>query len=105
PAGADDVDRGVDVAGAERDVLDALTFIFAQELLDLALVVLALIERDPDLAAGAGHCLGEKTRLLALDVEVADLAEIEELLVEVRPDAHPAAVHVVGEVVDVCELR
>src|SRR5690348_10258904 len=48
-ASAEDVDRLVDVRSAERDVLDALAFIFAQELLDLALVVLAFIERDADL--------------------------------------------------------
>src|SRR4051812_4232427 len=47
-ARSDDVDRLIDVAGPKRDVLDALAFIFAQKLLDLALVVLALVERDPD---------------------------------------------------------
>ena len=86
-------------------MLDALALIFAEELLDLALVVLALVERDADLAAGAGHRLGEEAGLLALDVEVADLAEVEEPLVEVRPDRHPAAVDVVGQVVEVGELR
>src|SRR5512146_3073011 len=78
---ADDVDRLVDVRRAERDVLDALAFVLAQELLDLALVVLALVERDADLAARAGHRLGEEAGLFALNVEVADLAEVEELLV------------------------
>jgi hypothetical protein len=68
----------VDVGRAERDVLDALALVLAQELLDLALVVLALVQRDADLAAGAGHRLGEQAGLLALDVEVADLAEVEE---------------------------
>ena len=53
PRRAQDVDRCVDVGRAERDVLDALAFIFAQELLDLALVVLALVQRDADLAARA----------------------------------------------------
>src|SRR5689334_12765223 len=74
PARADDVHRFVDVGGAKRDVLDALAFVLAQELLDLALVVLALIERDADLAAGTGHRLGKESGLLPLDVEVADLA-------------------------------
>src|SRR6185312_4560930 len=101
----EDIDRSVDVAGAERDVLDSLAFVFAQELLDLALVVLALVERNPDLAAGRGHRLGEETRLLPLDVEVTDLAEVEEPLVEVGPDAHAAAVHVVRQMVDVGQLR
>src|SRR5689334_22456065 len=35
----DDVHRFVNIRSAERDVLDALTLILAQELLDLALVV------------------------------------------------------------------
>src|SRR5215213_2854790 len=89
-AGPDDVDCGVDIAGAERDVLDALAFVFAQELLDLALVVLALVQGNADLPAGRGHRLGEEASLLALDVEVADLTEVEELLIKVGPDAHPA---------------
>src|SRR6476469_700868 len=87
----DDVDGGVDIRRPERDVLDAFALIFAQELLDLALVVLALVQRDADLAAGRSHGLGEKARLLAFDVEVTDLSEVEEALVEVRPDAHPPA--------------
>ena len=62
-------------------------------------------ERDADLAARAGHRLGEQAGTLALDVEVADLAEVEEPLVEIGPDRHPAAIHVVGQVVDVGELR
>src|SRR4051794_19950104 len=61
-ARADDVDRLVDVRRAKRDVLDALALIFAQELLDLALVVLALVKRNADLSAGAGHRLGEQAR-------------------------------------------
>src|SRR5690348_6501958 len=99
-AAADDVHALVDVRGAERDVLDALALIFAEELLDLALVVLALVERDADLAARAGHGLREEAGDLPFDVEVANLAEVEELFVELGPDAHPAAVHVVREVVD-----
>src|SRR5437868_4322418 len=98
---AQHVDRLVDVAGAKRDVLDALALIFTQELLDLALVVLALVQGDADLAARAGHRLGNEAGELALDVEVADFAETEELLIEFRPHDHAAAVHVVGEMVDV----
>src|SRR5215217_135894 len=84
---ANDVHGFVDVAGAERDVLDALALILAQELLDLALVVLALVERDANLAVGRGHGLGEEAGDLPLDVEVADLAEIEEPFVEFGPMA------------------
>ena len=66
-------------------MLDALALIFAQELLDLALVVLAFVQRDADLAARRRHRLGEEAGDLPLDVEVADLAEVEEPLVEVGP--------------------
>ena len=44
-----------------------------QELLDLAVLVLALVERDADLVVGRGHRPGEQAGLLALDVEIADL--------------------------------
>src|SRR3546814_15788966 len=37
--GAKLVDGGEDIVGGERDMLDALAFIFAQELLDLAMLV------------------------------------------------------------------
>src|SRR5471030_2002853 len=71
--------------------------------LDLRLVVGALIDRDADLAARAGHRLGLEAGQLAFDVEVADLAEIEETLVERRPFVHAAAMHVVRQVIDVSE--
>src|ERR1700733_5216172 len=54
------IDRVVDVAGAEGDVLDALAFVVVQELLDLRLVVLAFIERNADLAVRTGHGLGDQ---------------------------------------------
>ena len=81
-------------------MLDALAAVLGQVLLDLALVVLALVDRDADLAARRGHRLREQPGLLALDVEVADLAEAEQPLVEPRPDAHVAALDVVGQVID-----
>src|SRR4051812_23178416 len=81
-AAFDDIDRGVDVRSAKRDVLDALTLIFAQELLDLTLIVLALVKGDADLAARARHGLRKETGLLPLNVKVADLAEVEEPLVK-----------------------
>ena len=91
----------VDVAGAQRDVLDALAVVRVQVLLDLPLPLRALlVDRDADLAAGAGHRLRFHAGRLALDVEVADLAEVEQALVEVRPLLHAPAMHVVGEVVD-----
>ena len=82
-------------------MLDALATIVVQELLDLRFVVLALVERDADLAVRAGHGLGEQARGLALDVEIADLAEVEHALVEIGPGLHVAAMDVVGQMVDV----
>src|SRR3546814_7795267 len=92
--------RSVDVAGAERDVLDALALVLLEVFGDLRLVVGALVDRNADLAAGACHRLRLQPGQLALDVEVADLAEIEEALVEGRPLLHAPAVDVVGQVVD-----
>ena len=83
-------------------MLDAFAVIAVQVLLDLPRLLIAfLVDRDADLAAGAGHGLALDARGLAFDVEVADFAEVEQPLVELRPLAHAAAVHVVGEVVDV----
>src|SRR5436190_13855762 len=98
--GAEHVHRLEDVVGGEGEVLDSLAFIFLQIFGDLAVSVLARVERDSDLVVRCGHRSGEEARLLALDVEIADLAEIEDLLVERRPVVHPAAIDVVGEVVE-----
>jgi hypothetical protein len=90
----------IDVAGAERDVLDAFAVIGDQVFLDLTLVVRALVDRNPYLSTRAGHRLAFEPRQLPLDVEIADLAEIEQPFVEARPFVHPAAMHVVRQMVD-----
>src|SRR6218665_287649 len=79
-AGLHALDRRVDVVAAQGHVLDALAVVQVQVLGDLALVVAALVDRDADLAAGAGHGLALQAGQLALDVEVAHLAEVEEAL-------------------------
>src|SRR6267154_5923134 len=101
--GPERLDRLVDVVGAERDVLDALAVIGREVFLDLRLVVGALVDRDADLAARAGHRLALEPGELALDIEVADFAEIEQPLVEVSPFGHAPAMDVVRQVVDVGE--
>src|SRR2546426_1125379 len=93
----------VGVRGVQGDVLDALAVILLEILLDLRAVVRGLVDRDADLAAGAGHRLGPEARELALDVEVADLAEIEQPLVELGPFLHTAPMDVVREVIDVAQ--
>src|SRR5213082_529540 len=100
PVPAQHVHRAVDVLGREGDVLDAFAVILAQVLLDLALVVLRLVDRDADLAARTGHGARQQPGALALDVEVADLAEAEQLLVEAGPDIHAPAADVVRQMVD-----
>src|SRR3546814_8481182 len=52
PAGLQRFHRSVDVAGAERDVLDALALVLLEVFGDLRLVVGALVDRNADLAAG-----------------------------------------------------
>src|ERR1700730_10742128 len=93
-------DRVVDVACGERDVLDALAAIQVQVFGDLAVVIRALVDRNPDLAARTAHRLALQAGLLTLDIEVAHFAEIEQALVELGPLFHPAAVPVVGQMVD-----
>ena len=96
------VHRVVEVSGAHGDVLDAFALVAVQVLLDLAGLLVALfVDRDADLAAGAGHGLALDAGGLALDVEVAHLAEVEQALVEARPFLHASPVHVVRQVVDV----
>ncbi len=99
------LDRGVEVGRAERDVLDALAAVLLEVLLDLALLAGVLVDRDADLAVGAGHRARVQPGMLAGDVEVADLPEVEHPLVEAGPLVEPAAMHVVGQVVDVAEAR
>ena len=86
-------------------MLDAFALIFAKEFLDLAVVVLALVERDADLVVGRSSPSRTGRSDLPLDVEIADLAEVEEPLVEVGPMVHPPAVHIVGEVIEIGEVR
>ena len=77
--------------------------ILADEFLDLAVVVLALVERDADRLVGRDHRLAEQAGRLALDVEILLLLEAEERLVEVAPHPHLAAADIVGEVVEQVE--
>src|SRR5882762_3529189 len=100
PVPSQHVHRAVDVPGGEGNVLDAFAVILAQVFLDLALVVLRLVDRDADLAARTGHGARQEPRVLTLDVEVADLAEVEQLLVEAGPYIHAPAADVVRQMVD-----
>ena len=93
--------RDEDIGCTERYMLDALTLIVPEEFFDLAVIVLALIQRNSNLAAGAGHGLGDQASLGSLDVKIADLAEIEDLFVEIRPGRHLAAKHIVRQVIEI----
>ena len=103
PAGAQPLDRIEDVGAGQREVLDALALILAQIFLDLAAVVLALVQGDTDRLVGGDHRLAEQPGRLALDVEILLLLEAEQFLVECRPGSHLAALDVVGEVVEQIE--
>src|SRR6476659_4592436 len=91
----------MDITAAVGDVLDALAAIAIQIFLDLAGLASVLVDRNPDLAVGAGQRAREQAGGATLDVEEADLAEVEQLLVEARPHIHAAAMDVVGEVIEI----
>src|SRR6201999_4365715 len=93
----------MDIARAAGDVLDALAAIDVEIFLDLAGRAGVLVDRNPDLAVGAGQRAGEQAGGAALDVEKSDLAEVEQLCVKAGPDIHPPAMDVVGEMIDVIE--
>jgi len=86
-------------------MLDALALVGLQVLLDLALVVLRLIDGMRMRPQGLVSAPREESGLLALDIEVADLAKIEQALVEARPIVHAPAHHVVRQMVDAGKTR
>src|SRR3546814_11231650 len=81
-------------------MLNAFSIIVADEFLDLALVILALVQRNADRTIGRDHRLAEKTRRLALDVEIFLFDEAEDAAVEIRPHPHLPAPDIVGQMVD-----
>src|SRR5262249_24994341 len=89
------VSGGVNVIAAHRNVLDALTLVLPEVLLDLAVVVGALVDGDADLAAGRGQRPAGETGQLAFDVEKADFAELEGFRIEAVPGVHVAAPDIV----------
>src|SRR5207247_108754 len=54
--------RLVDVAGSQRHVLDALALVVLEEFLNLRVLVLALVQRDADLAVRSGRRGGGSSR-------------------------------------------
>src|SRR5579862_611172 len=102
PGAAQPIDTREQIVAAQCDVLDALAVELHEELLDLTRAALGglFIEWNADQAVWSAHCARGESRVLPLDVEVADLAEVEDLLVEGGPETHPAPVDVVGQVID-----
>ena len=75
------VDGREDIVGRQGDMLDAFALIVLDELLDLAVFVLAFVQRDADGAVGRDHRLAEQPGRLALDVEVLlEVAHHEDVL-------------------------
>src|SRR5260370_25578093 len=62
-----------DIAHSAGDVLDAFSALHLAIFLDLAGLTGILVDRNPDLAVGAGQRAREQPRRTALDVEEADL--------------------------------
>src|SRR5579883_2293814 len=91
----------VDIIRAQRNMLDALSVVVSQKLLDLRFVILTLVERNANLPVGTRHCLREQTGQPPLDVEVSDLTKIEHVFVKPRPRSHVSAPHVVRKMIDV----
>src|SRR4029077_5361838 len=71
------VDGAIDAVGSERDVLDALALVLVEVFLDLALIVLALVDGDAYFSAGRGQRPRKQAGFLALDAEIADFLEVE----------------------------
>ena len=59
-------------------MLDAFALIVADEFLDLAMLVLAFVQRNADRLVGGDHRLAEQPGRLALDVEILLLFEAED---------------------------
>ncbi len=97
---AQSFDRIVDVAAGHGQMLDAFAMILPDELFNLAVVVLAFVQRDADRMIRGDHGLTEQTGRLALDVEIFLLLEIEEGAVKFAPDAHLSPADIVGQVIE-----
>src|SRR6202022_357336 len=87
------------------DVLDALAAIYVEIFLDLAGLAGVLVDRNPDLAVGAGQRPREQAGSAALDIEKTNLPEVEQSFVEAGPDIHAAAMDIVGEVIEIEQPR
>src|SRR3546814_6634958 len=74
--------------------------ILADELLDLALVVLAFVQGDADRPVGRDHRLAEQPGRLPLDVEIFLLLEPEQRPIELAPHAHLPAPDIMSQMVE-----
>src|SRR3546814_8562283 len=93
------VDWSSDVCSSDL-MLDALAMILADELLDLALVVLAFVQGDADRPVGRDHRLAEQPGRLPLDVEIFLLLEPEQRPIELAPHAHLPAPDIMSQMVE-----
>src|SRR5262249_21936415 len=95
------VGRGINVVGADCDVLDTFALVLLKVFLDLALVVRAFVDRDPDFTARRGERAAGQSGELAGNVEIADFAAIERLQIDSVPSINVAAHDVVRQRVEV----
>ena len=91
----------IDIARANRDVLNALALVFPEVGNDLAFFVPVLVDRDANAPARRGQGPRRQPRMLAGNVEKPDLAEIEQVTVEPEPNIHVPLEHIVGQVIEI----
>src|SRR5512133_782750 len=99
------LDSADDVLALQRNVLDAGSVVELEVLLDLALALALcrLVDRELDLAAAVRHHLRHQSRVLGLDLVVAEVDDVrhpEDALVELDPVVHATELDVADDMVE-----
>ena len=81
-------------------MLNAFALVLHQILVDLALLVRGLVERNTHNTIRRSHGLRDQSCLGTLDIKVTNFAEVEQPLVEVGEPFHVAEVQIVRQVID-----
>src|SRR5512133_2820890 len=99
------LDGADDVLALQRNVLHAGSVVELEVLLDLALALALcrLVDRELDLAAAVRHHLRHQSRVLGLDLVVAEVDDVrhpEDALVELDPVVHATELDVTDDMVE-----
>jgi len=90
-----------EVVAGKRDMLNPLAVVGHEKFFNLTCAFGRLfVQRNSNQAIGRRQRLGEKPRVLALDIEVSDFAEIKDALVKVCPVVHATAIDIVSQMID-----